>query len=281
MGNALFIVWRESVEAILVVGILYGWIRSRGNGVVGLRHLFAGVTLGVALAGLLAAAILGLQSQLAGDALEISGIVIVFAAAALIVQMVFWMRRHSRALKSSLETGLENALGRRSGYAAALLAALAVGREGSETVLFLYGLAMEKSGSDLQSMAAGAFAGLLLAFFTAWLIERARKIVSWRAFFMTTEVLLLLLGAALTVSGTEKLLSLWWPDLAQPLWDTSHLLDESGIPGELAAGFAGYRSQPSLVLLLVYAAYWLMVCFADRQLRAPGSRSAARSPEAA
>ncbi len=275
MGNALFSVWRESIEAILVVGILYGWIRERGDGVIGVRHLFGGVALGVALAGLLAAAILGMQSQLAGDALEAFQAGIVFAAAGLIVQMVFWMRRHSRSLKSNIEAELRNAAQRRSGYAAALLAAIAVAREGSETVLFLYGLALERSGTDLGSMAAGALAGLALALFTAWLIEKARKLISWRAFFKVTEALLLLLGAGLVSGGVEKLIGLQWlPALVEPLWDTSFVMDEAGALGSVVAGFTGYRSQPSLTLALIYGAYWTTVWLLSRGI---GRRSPHRA----
>ena len=109
MGNALFIVWRESVEAILIVGILYAWICERGGGRIGLRHLWSGVGAGVGLAVLLAIAILSIQTQLGGTALDVFQVVIVFAAAALITQMVLWMRRHGRQMKREFEEGLQRA----------------------------------------------------------------------------------------------------------------------------------------------------------------------------
>jgi high-affinity iron transporter len=40
MGNALFIVWRESAEAMLVVGILYAWLRNRPDAATGMRFLW-------------------------------------------------------------------------------------------------------------------------------------------------------------------------------------------------------------------------------------------------
>src|SRR3990167_2771637 len=78
MGNALFVVWRESVEAILVVGILYAWIRRSSASGVGLRHLFWGTGAGVLLAAGLGALMLGLQSQLAGQALDAFQIGVLF-----------------------------------------------------------------------------------------------------------------------------------------------------------------------------------------------------------
>lgn len=59
MGNTLFIVWRESVEGILVVGILYAWLKAHPEGARGMRYLWGGVTAGLGLAGLLALAMMG------------------------------------------------------------------------------------------------------------------------------------------------------------------------------------------------------------------------------
>lgn len=100
MGQVMFIVWRESVEALLVVGILYAWLK---NGDVaarrGLPYLWGGVVAGVVLAAALGAALLGFSELLSGDAQTYFQIAIVLIAAVLIVQMVFWMRKHGRTLK--------------------------------------------------------------------------------------------------------------------------------------------------------------------------------------
>jgi len=265
MGNALFIVWRESVEAILVISILYAWIRARGDGVITTRHLWTGVAGGVGLAGALALATLGVQSQLAGDALELFQAGIVFAAAVLITHMVLWMRRHGRTLKRELESGLARAA---SGTSAALLAALAVGREGAETVLFLYGLGMEQSGTELTRMFAGAGIGFALALVTAWLIQRGARWLPSRVFFRATEIVLFLLAAGLLVSGVERLINLeWLPPLVEPVWDSSALLDDGSTLGGIAGAFAGYRAQPSLMVLLAWFGYWLLVAWLGRAAR--------------
>lgn len=272
MGNALFIVWRESVEAILIVGILYAWIRERGGDRIGLRHLWIGVAAGVGLAALLAVAMLSVQTQLAGTALEAFQAAIVFAATALITHMVLWMRRHGRQMKRELEAELQRAATSTGGPAAAVLAAVAVGREGSETVLFLYGLGLERRGVELVSLLGGAGLGFLLALLTAWLIAKGRKIVSWRAFFRATEILLLLLAASLMTGGVEKLISLEWvPPIVEPLWNTSAVLDDGSIAGSLVAAFTGYRARPSLALVLAYLTYWAAVwLLIARASRVPG-----------
>ncbi len=270
MGNALFIVWRESVEAILVVSILYAWIRDRGGVAVTLRHLWAGVAGGVALAGALAVVMLGVQSQLAGDALEAFQAGIVFVAAFLITQMVLWMRKHGRHMKRELEDGMAQAATATGGTAAALVAAIAVGREGAETVLFLYGLGLEQNGGAMVQMFLGAGLGFVLALATAWLIQRGSRILPSRVFFRITEIVLFMLAAALLVSGAERLINMGWvPPLVEPLWDTSALLGEGSTLGGIAAAFAGYRSQPSLMVALLWIGYWLLVIGLTRRVRSP------------
>jgi len=266
MGNALFIVWRESVEAILVVSILYAWIGARGDGRIGVRHLWAGVGGGLVLAGALALAMLGLQSQLAGDALEVFQAAIVLVAAGLITHMVLWMRSHGRHLKRELEAGLSKAAASAGGMPVALLAAIAVGREGAETVLFLYGLGVEQSGDAVGRMFAGAGIGFALALATAWLIQRGARWLPSRLFFRATEIVLLLLAAAMLVSGIERLINLeWLPPLVEPVWDSSALLSDGSTTGGIAAAFAGYRAQPSLTVLIAWFGYWLFVAWTGRR----------------
>lgn len=266
MGNALFIVWRESVEAILVVSILYAWIKARGDGRITAAHLWGGVAGGLALAGALAAAMLGLQSQLAGNALEAFQAGIVLVAAGLITHMVLWMRHHGRHLKRELEDGLARAADQAGGASAALLAAIAVGREGAETVLFLYGLGMEKSGGDLGELLLGAGLGFALALVTAWLIQKGARWLPSRVFFRITEVILLLLAVALLVSGVERLINMeWLPPLVEPVWDSSALLAENSLIGGIAGAFAGYRAQPSLMVLLAWLGYWAVVAWLTRR----------------
>lgn len=258
MGNALFIVWRESVEAILVIGILYAWLQANDYR-HGIRWLWGGVAAGVGLAALLGFTMLAVQSQLAGDALEWFQIGMVFIAAALITQMVLWMRRHGKNLKGELEAEMWRAMNRSSLFGVATVAALAVGREGAETVIFLYGLGVERSGSDLALFAAAGLAGLLLALATGWALIRGSKHISWKSFFRITETLLLLLAASLLVGGTEKLIALGsLPAGIDPLWDSSFLLDDSGGIGGFIAQLTGYRAHPAMTTLVVFVSYWLL-----------------------
>lgn len=260
MGNTLFIVWRESVEGILVVGILYAWLKAHPEGARGMRYLWGGVAAGLGLAGLLALAMMGVYSSLDGDALDYFQLTMMLVAAGLITQMVFWMRKHGRVMKKELESGLEQATGNANWTGIAVIAALAVGREGSETVIFLYGTGMAQHGMKLAQFIAAGAAGFALALLTFWLLVKGGRYLSWKTFFRVSETLLLLLAAGLLISGVEKMIGYAWiPALVDPVWNTSFLLDDNSGAGNLIASLTGYRAQPALTLLLLYVAYWSLV----------------------
>jgi high-affinity iron transporter len=260
MLNATFIVWREAVEAILVVGILYAWLAGSAQRTHALRWLWGGVVGGLLLAAILGAAILLVQGELSGVALEAFQAAMLLLAAGLIAQMVIWMHRHGRALKAELQQHASRALERSRAWGVASLAAIAVGREGAETVIFLYGVTLEHGGAELATWLAAAGGGVVAAAVTAWLLIRGSRLLPARTFFRVSGAVLLLLAASLLVAGVEKLIALdWLPALVEPLWDTSGLLDAQGAIGGMLAAFAGYRAQPSLMLVLAYGLYWAAV----------------------
>jgi high-affinity iron transporter len=282
MGNALFIVWRESAEAMLVVGILYAWLRNRADAAVGMRYLWGGVAAGAALAVTLALVMLGIASALSGDGLEYFQLAMMMIASALIVQMVFWMRKHGRTLKKDLEADLARNARAANWWGMLVVVALAVGRETAETVVFLYGLGADSGG--ITNLPIVLVLGVGAAFATFWALQQGSRILSWRLFFRVSEVLLLLLAGALLVSGIEKLIALdVLPALVDPVWNTSGVLDDSGRIGGLVASFTGYRARPALMPLLALAAYWALVWFffwraPGRVVAAPASTTPAIDP---
>ncbi|WP_237173514.1 FTR1 family iron permease [Paracandidimonas lactea] len=255
-----FIVWRESIEAMLVVGILFTWLRASPEGRKGLPWLWAGVAAGLGLAVLLALVLLGISSWLSDTGQEWFQAIMALAACALIVQMVYWMRLHGRTLKRELEQGASRDLEADNWWGLLTLVAIAVAREGSETVVFLYGsiAAGAAQGSAVRLALAGAlgFGAALLSF---WLLQAGGRLITWRRFFKLTEIMLLLLAGALLVSGMDHLISLdALPTLVDPVWDTSALLDTQGGLGKVLADFAGYRAVPSLTQVLLWALYWVV-----------------------
>ncbi|MCU7247464.1 FTR1 family iron permease [Pseudomonas koreensis] len=268
MNQSMFIVWRESVEALLVIGILQAWISQQGQHRRLVKYLWAGVLLGLILSGLLAVLILFAGDAMSGSASEWFQASLALVASLLIVQMVGWMHRHGRTLKQDLQRHADSQLARQGGVGLLVLAMLAVSREGSETVVFLYGAGAQLRGTQLGWFALGGALGLVLSALTVTLLHSSRRFISWQRFFALSEAILLLLGAALLVSAVERiggqLLAMDLPELVyssvgEALWDSSALLSDSHGLGGFLAGFAGYRATPSALTLLVWLGYWLVV----------------------
>lgn len=263
MGNALFIVWRESVEAMLVIGILHAWLKRNDGQGGGPRALWLGVVAGLGCAAALGWGMIAAQDELSGAALDWFQIAILLTASGLIVQMVLWMQKHGRHMKSRLESDLARAA-RAGGPGIAAIAALAIAREGAETVIFLYGMGLEQRAG--AGLAAGAALGFALAALSAWALSRGLRLLDYRQFFRVSGLLLLLFAAALLAAGVDRLIGVGGlPPLIDPVWDTSALLDDNSPPGAMLAAFTGYRARPSLTLAAIYAAYWIGVLLAARR----------------
>lgn len=258
-GNVVFIVWRESIEALLVIGILQAWLGQQGDDgrTRGRAFLWAGVGAGLLGALALGAAILFFGDQLDDESQQLFQTVLMLLAVALIVQMVLWMRRHGRTLKRDLEGALQKAADTSNWWGVFTLAAIAVAREGAETVVFLAGTLSAARGAALFSAGLAAAGGLALAVATYAVLQFGSKILSWRLFFRITEVMLLLLAGALLLTAADNLVSLGHlPRLSGRLWDASGILSDGGGFGGLVSALTGWRARPDLTEVLVFLAYW-------------------------
>lgn len=268
LTQIFFVMWRETIEAMLVVGILHAWLSHNLEGKAGIKYLWLGVLAGLGGAFLLGLGIEALNAVLSDEGQEYFQSALQLAAAALIVQMVFWMRRHARSLKREMEQSLEQRAQQQNWWGVAFLAAIAVAREGSETVVFLSSLATGNNGLASSTFWMALGLGVLVAGVTFYLLQLGGKLISWRVFFKATETMLLLLACALLISGAERLIGIQTlPALVNQLWDSSALLDDGSIVGGIVSAFTGYRARPSLMIFLVFCAYWLGVQWNSRRIR--------------
>jgi high-affinity iron transporter len=278
MGQVLFIVWRESVEALLVVGILYAWLKNGdADARRGIPYLWAGVAVGLLAAVALGAALVGFTEVLSGDAQDYFQTGMVLVACVLIVQMVLWMKHHGRSMKRDMEASLQKSKQDANWWGVTLLVALAIAREGSETVIFLYGLGFGQSGhvDPMQYLAVAI--GLGLAFLTFYMLQLGGKIFSWRLFFRVTEIMLLFLAAGLFESGVDKLIDKEiLPVVMNQVWNTSWLLDDSSTFGSLVATLTGYRAHPAGMNLIAYAVYWAVIFLLLRRSKNKMAQKSAR-----
>lgn len=270
-GSIAFVVWRESVEALLVIGILDAWLRAETRDTGRARmFLWGGVAAGLAFAGLLAMLLVRLGDAISEEAQLTYTTVVVLVAAALILQMVFWMRRHGRSMKRDLEAQLSIAVIRRSWWSVFVLALVAVAREGSETVIFLYGILSSGAAGDLFSGIGAGLFGFVLALLSYGLLQAGSRMLSWQIFFRITEIMLLFLACALLMTGVDGLIDLEiLPRLSRRLWDSGWLLSDGDATGGFISALTGYRATPNLMELLVFVGYWALVVFAVFRPRRP------------
>lgn len=262
-GSIAFVVWRESVEALLVIGILDAWLRAEARDTGRARmYLWGGVAAGLTFAGVLAALLVQLGEAITEEAQLTYTTTVVLIAAALILQMVFWMRRHGRSMKRDLEAQLSIAVIRQSWWGVFVLALVAVAREGSETVIFLYSILSSGAAGDLLSGVGAGLFGFALALLSYGLLQAGSRVLSWRLFFRITEVMLLFLACALLMTGIDGLIDLEiLPRLSRRLWDSGWLLSDGDATGGFISALTGYRATPNLMELIVFAGYWLLVLF--------------------
>ncbi|MDM3563558.1 FTR1 family protein [Proteus vulgaris] len=266
MGQVLFVVWRESFEALLVIGIIYAWIKRSPTPKQGMKYLWSGVILGLFLAVILALSIYGVFSSLEDVWQSLFMIAMEILACVLIIQMVYWMNRQGKSLKTNIENELTQKTQQQSTWGILLIIAIAIAREGSEVVVFLSSHIMALNAQTALPFFIEVFIGLFVAAFTLWLFLLTSKVISWRYFFTVTGFLLLFLAVSLLLKAVEEIANLLieidfeLPDfLIYPLWDISHILDDSSVFGNFLVSFFAYRSQPIGLSVVTFIVYWVVV----------------------
>lgn len=268
------IVFREVLEASLVVGIVLAatqGVPRRGIWVTG--GVAAGV-LGAALVALCAGAI---ADAVNGIGQELFNAAILFTAVAMLGWHNIWMNRHGRELASAVgNIGKEVLGGGRPLYALALVVGIAVLREGSEIVLFLYGIAIA-SGIGGLVMLAGGVLGLIGGAAVGSLIYFGLLAIPLKRLFTVTSWLILLLAAGMASQGAAFLMQAnLLPPLGNDLWNTSSILAENSMLGLLLHVLIGYSAQPAGIQVLFYVATLLVIGTLMRVLGRGPTRSGAR-----
>ncbi len=275
MIGALIIVFREVIEAGIIVGILLAVTKGvprRGRWIAG------GVALGVAGATLLAAFADQISHALAGVGQELFNASVLIIAVAMLAWHNIWMARHGRELAAQMkQVGAAVAGGSRSLAAVAVVVAVAVLREGSEVVLFLYGLAVA-GDSSTPGLVAGGGLGLLLGCGVSALTFFGLVKIPGRYLFGVTTALITFLAAGLAAQSVVFLQQAGVVTaLEGTVWDTSAILSDRSLFGRALHTLIGYTDQPSGMQLLVYVVT-LIVIFGLTKAFAPPAPAAAKRP---
>jgi high-affinity iron transporter len=257
MFSAAIIVFRESLEAFLIISIMVAATRGitqRGNWIAG------GVVLGLLGSGAVAMGMERISSLADGIGQELFNVAILLLAVAMLAWHNIWMAAHGRELALQMKsTARSVAEGGSARSVILVVIALAVLREGSETVLFLYGVA---TGSDngLRDTVVGGSLGLLSGALIAGLMYWGLLRIPVSRFFAVTGLLVLLLAASMASQAARLLVQAdLLPSLGAPLWDTSGVLAQTTALGTILHGLIGYDTQPAGMQVLVYVVVLLVI----------------------
>jgi high-affinity iron transporter len=269
---ALIIVFREVFEAGLIVGIVLAVTRTvpRRN-----QWIAGGVLAGVLGACVVAVFAGALSNLFAGMGQELFNAFILIVAVVMLTWHNVWMARHGSELAGELRAAGQAVVeGSKSLFALAVVVGVAVLREGSEVVLFLYGVLA--GGDSGGGVALGGFVGLLLGAAVCMLTYLGLVSIPTRKLFATTTALIALLAAGMAAQAAAFLEKAnWLTAMDNVVWDSSWLLSDSSILGKALHTLVGYTDQPTAMQLAVYLAILAVTFVLMRLYGAPAKASPA------
>lgn len=257
MFATTLIVFREMLEAALIIGIVMAATRGAAR-----RGLWVGIGVGAGLLGalLVAASADVIANAIEGVGQEVLNATVLLLAVGMLGWHNVWMKRHGRELAAQMNAvGRNMREGERPIYMLAVVVGIAVLREGSEVVLFLYGIAASSEGGTaamlsggLFGMAGGTAVGLAMYF-------GLLRIPS-RHLFTVTAGLILLLAAGMAAQSAHYLVQAGLlPPLGTALWDTSRILSEHSMAGQILHTLIGYIARPDGIQILFYFSTLLII----------------------
>lgn len=251
MIGALIIVFREVLEAALVIGVVAAAVKGlprRGWVVTG------GIALGATAAAVVAAGINVMAGFAHGTGQALFEAAVLCGAGLMLAWHNLWMAEHGREMTDRLKTlGADVMAGRASVAMLLVVTALAVMREGSEIALFLYGIAA--GGANSAQLLVGSAIGLGCGAATGLVLFAGLSRIPLKRLFQVSGLIILLIASGMLARGIQFLVqSGYVPALVPRLWDSSWLLSGGSLLGRSLGALAGYTPAPSLMQVLVWAA---------------------------
>lgn len=276
------IMFREGVEAALIVGIIASYLSRTGRG-AWMPVVWIGIFLALAFS-LIVGAILQLAAiEFPQKAQELFEAVIGLVAVAVLTSMVFWMRKAARSIKAELHSSIDAAFAAPShkGFGLIAMVFLAVAREGVESVFFL--LAAFQQADDAYA-ALAALAGVVLAGFVGYGVYAGSVRLDLRRFFRWTGAFILIVAAGLLANSVNALHEAGlWNYGQQIVLDVSGALPADSPLGSVLSGIFGYIDAPTVSEVVVYVGFLvpsLWFFLADRPANATARSKTSERPAA-
>lgn len=245
---------REGLEAAIVVSILVAFlVKSERRDA--LKWVWLGVGSAIAMTVAVFLVIQFGENTISGLGAEAIAGIASLLAVVIVTTMVLWMKKAAASMSGQLRGEMSRAL-QTGGPAVALLAFLAVGREGVETALFMVGYAEAETLWPL----AGLIAGVLIAAALAYGMYAGAVRINLAEFFKYTGVFLIVVAAGILAYGVKALQTVGWlPGLGNTAFDMSGAFDWSAWYGEIIQGIFNIDPTPTVLQFAAWVAYLVIV----------------------
>jgi high-affinity iron transporter len=249
---------REGLEATLVVSILVAFL-VKSDRKDRLVQVWAGVALAVALSVFFGWLLSYTSTTLLQkyEHRELFEAITSILAVAFVTWMIFWMRTAARTIAGELRGKLQDALAVGS-IAVAVMAFLAVVREGLETSLIFYS-AVQGAADNSRPLYA-LLAGIASAVAIGYLMYATAVRINLSVFFTCTGALLILVAAGIGKYGVHDFQeSGILPGLNNLAYDISGVLDPSAWYTALLTGMFNITPTASVLETVAWLAYGIPV----------------------
>ncbi len=272
MSATLLIVFREMLEAGLIVGIVLAATQGVPRRGLWIAYGIAGGVAGACVVAVFAGAIAGLFE---GSGQELFNAAVLTLAVGMLTWHNVWMASHGREIAAEMKAvGSDVATGKRTLAALAIVVGVAVLREGAEVVLFLYGIAAS-ADSSLASMMLGGAIGIAGGAVVSALLYFGLLAIPTHRLFAATSTLITLLAAGLAAQAIQYIQKAGFLRFfTQRLWNSNWLLDERGALGQVLHTLIGYTARPSGAQLIVYLTTIVVIVGLMRFTKQPKSQVA-------
>ncbi|MBC8719451.1 iron uptake transporter permease EfeU [Ochrobactrum sp. Marseille-Q0166] len=248
------IMFREGVEAALIVGIIASYLHQTGRS-AWMPVVWIGVLLALAMSLAVGAILQLVSAEFPQKAQELFEAIIGLIAVFVLTSMVFWMRKAARSIKAELHHSIDAAFETptHKGFGLILMVFFAVAREGLESVFFLLAAFQQSEGGAAP---LGALLGVLLAALVGYGIYRGGLKLNLRRFFRWTGVFILIIAAGILANSVMALHEAGiWNHFQMVVFDTSEILPLDSTLGSVLAGIFGYIATPTVSEVVAYLGF--------------------------
>ena len=256
MLSSFFISFREGLEAFLVIGIIISYL-FKINEKRFIKHVIFGALFAIAISIGIAYIFELLLGGFTGKLEQVFEGSIMLLAVVVLTYMIFWMNNQAKKIKNDIEVSVGKVVVKGRIFGLFFLGFIIVLREGAETVLFFRAISFQASSKELV---IGGIIGIITSMILALIFFVSTKKVNLTLFFRVTGILIMFIAAGLlSTSMHEFQEAKIIPVLKDGVYNINGIISQESVAGQILNSLFGYNPSPSLLEIIVYLAYILII----------------------